>query len=89
MVGLLGRVISLSQGLCLHRTTAKKDEDKHPCLKQDLNPQSSVRVLKARASHRAATGSALVNLLMNNFLINDVWIKLNAEITSSLTCYII
>jgi hypothetical protein len=39
MVRLLGRVISPSQGLYLHRTT-QKDADKHPCLEQDSNPRS-------------------------------------------------
>jgi hypothetical protein len=38
MVGLLGRVISPSQGLYLHRTTqhstTQKDTYKHPCLKR-------------------------------------------------------
>jgi hypothetical protein len=41
MVGLLGRVISPSQGLYLHRTTQhRKTRDKHPCLEWDSNPQS-------------------------------------------------
>jgi hypothetical protein len=40
MVGLLGRVISPSQGLYLHRTTQHKDADKHPCLERDSNPRS-------------------------------------------------
>jgi hypothetical protein len=41
VVGLLGRVISPSQGLYLHRTKQhKKDADKHPCLKRDSNPRS-------------------------------------------------
>jgi hypothetical protein len=41
MVGLLGRVISPSQGLYLHRTTpTQKDADKHPCLERDSNPRS-------------------------------------------------
>jgi hypothetical protein len=41
MVGLLGRVISPSQGLYLHRTTQhRKTRDKHPCLKRDSNPRS-------------------------------------------------
>jgi hypothetical protein len=41
MVGLLGRVISPSQGLFLHRTTQhRKTRDKHPCLERDSNPRS-------------------------------------------------
>jgi hypothetical protein len=41
MVGLLGRVISPSQGLYLHRTTQhRKTRDKHPCLERDSNPRS-------------------------------------------------
>jgi hypothetical protein len=41
MVGLLGRVISSSQGLYLHRTTQhRKTRDKHPCLERDSNPRS-------------------------------------------------
>jgi hypothetical protein len=41
MVGLLGRVISPSQGLYLHRTTQhRKTRDKHPCLGRDSNPRS-------------------------------------------------
>jgi hypothetical protein len=41
MVWLLGRVISPSQGLYLHRTTQhRKTRDKHPCLKRDSNPRS-------------------------------------------------
>jgi hypothetical protein len=39
--------------------TTKTDEDKHPCLKRDSNPRYSVRAIKARASDRAATGSAI------------------------------
>jgi hypothetical protein len=43
MVGLLGRVISPSQGLYLHRTTQhRKTRDKHPCLERDLNPRSQI-----------------------------------------------
>jgi hypothetical protein len=41
MVGLLGRVISPSQGLYLHRTTQhRKTRDKYPCLERDSNPRS-------------------------------------------------
>jgi hypothetical protein len=41
MVGLLGRVISPSQGLYLHRTTQhRKTRDKHPCLERNSNPRS-------------------------------------------------
>jgi hypothetical protein len=41
MVGLLGRVISPSQGLYLHRTTQhRKTRYKHPCLERDSNPRS-------------------------------------------------
>jgi hypothetical protein len=41
MLGLLGRVISPSQGLYLHRTTQHiKTRDKHPCLERDSNPRS-------------------------------------------------
>jgi hypothetical protein len=48
--------------------TTKTDEDKHPCLKWYSNPWSSVRALKARASDRAATGSALYSkLISQNF----------------------
>jgi hypothetical protein len=55
MVGLVGRVVSSSKGLYLHRTTQHKtDEDKHPWLERDSNP----RALKARASDRPATRSA-------------------------------
>jgi hypothetical protein len=40
MVGLIGRVISPSQGLYLHRTTQHwKTRDKHPCLERDSNPR--------------------------------------------------
>jgi hypothetical protein len=45
-VGLLGRVISSSL-LPTQDNTTQKDEDKHPCLKRDSNPRSSVRALKA------------------------------------------
>jgi hypothetical protein len=39
MVGLLGRLISPSQGLYLHRTTQhRKTRDKHPYLERDSNP---------------------------------------------------
>jgi hypothetical protein len=38
---LLGRVISPSQGLYLHRTIQhRKTRDKHPCFKRDSNPRS-------------------------------------------------
>jgi hypothetical protein len=41
MVGLLGRVISPSQGLYLHRTTQhRKTRDKHPSLERYSNPRS-------------------------------------------------
>jgi hypothetical protein len=41
LVGLLGRVISPSQGLYLHRTTQhRKTRDKHPWLEWDSNPRS-------------------------------------------------
>jgi hypothetical protein len=42
MVGLLGRVISPSQGLYLptQDNTTQKDADKHPCLERDSNPRS-------------------------------------------------
>jgi hypothetical protein len=41
MVGLLGGVISPSQGLYLHRTTQhRKTRDKHPCLGRVSNPRS-------------------------------------------------
>jgi hypothetical protein len=41
MVGLLGRVISPSQGLYLHKTTQhRKTRDKHPRLERDSNPRS-------------------------------------------------
>jgi hypothetical protein len=38
--GLLGRVISPSQGLYLHRTPQQKDADKHTYFKRDSNPRS-------------------------------------------------
>jgi hypothetical protein len=41
MVGFLGRVMTPSQGLYLHRTTQhRKTRDKHSCLDRDSNPQS-------------------------------------------------
>jgi hypothetical protein len=41
VAGLLGRVISPSQGLYLHRTTQhRKTRDKHPCFERDPNPRS-------------------------------------------------
>jgi hypothetical protein len=41
MVGLLGQVISPSQGLYLHRTTQhRRTRDKHPCLERDSNDRS-------------------------------------------------
>jgi hypothetical protein len=56
MVGLLGRVISPSQGLYLHRTTQhRKTRDKHPCLKWDSNPRSQQPPAKTHASDRTAT----------------------------------
>jgi hypothetical protein len=39
-VGLLGRVISPSQGLPTQSNTTQKDADKHPCLERDSNPRS-------------------------------------------------
>jgi hypothetical protein len=53
MVGLLGRVISSSEGLYLHRTT------QHRKTRTNIRAFSeSVRALKARTSDRTATGSA-------------------------------
>jgi hypothetical protein len=48
--------------------TTYRDEDKHPCLKQDSNPWSRVRALKARASDRTTTGSTL--FLMSTYIFN-------------------
>jgi hypothetical protein len=42
--------------------TTWTDEDKHPCLKQDSNPRSSVQALKASTSDCMATGSAVDRL---------------------------
>jgi hypothetical protein len=67
MVGLLGRVISSSQGLYLHRTTQhRQTRKKHPCLKRDSNPRSGVQALKDRNSDRAVTGSAKLHLIRIN-----------------------
>jgi hypothetical protein len=58
-VGLLGRVISSSQGLYLRKTTQhRRTKDKHPCLKRDSDPRPSIWALRSHASDRAATGSA-------------------------------
>jgi hypothetical protein len=57
MVGFLGRVISSSQGLYLNRTT------QHRQTRTNIHALSGIRTsdprLKARASDRAATESAL------------------------------
>jgi hypothetical protein len=59
MVGLLGRVISSLQGLYLHRTTQQRQTRTNiHALSGIRTPRSSVRALTARASDRAATGSA-------------------------------
>jgi hypothetical protein len=39
-VGLLGRLISPSQGTYTGQHTTQKDADKHPCLERDSNPRS-------------------------------------------------
>jgi hypothetical protein len=67
MVGLLGRVISSSQGQ--QDSTVKTDEDKHPRRKRDSNPQSSVRAIKTRA----ATESALNFVFFQYFY--GCWLK--------------
>jgi hypothetical protein len=57
---LLGQVISSSQGLYLHKTTQHREtKDKHACPEQDLNPWSTIQVLKAHASDHAATWSTV------------------------------
>jgi hypothetical protein len=58
VVGLLGRVISSSQGLYVHRTTQHREPRTNiHALSGDSKPRPRVRAIKARASHRAATGS--------------------------------
>jgi hypothetical protein len=57
MVGLLGRVISSSQGLYLHRTTQHRKTRTNIHTLSGI--RSSVRAIKALASVRAATGSAI------------------------------
>jgi hypothetical protein len=55
MVGLLGRVISLSQGLYLHRTTQhRKTRDKH-ALSGIRTHDPSIQTAKTHASDRTAT----------------------------------
>jgi hypothetical protein len=57
--GLLGRMMSTSQGLYLHRTTQHwENKDELPCFERDLNPRPRVRALKSHALDRVATGSA-------------------------------
>lgn len=51
--------VDTSQGLYLHRTARLSEtKGKHFCPKWDSNSRSSVRVFKAHALDRAATGSA-------------------------------
>jgi hypothetical protein len=56
MVNLLGRVISLSQGICLHSTAQhrKTRTDIH-ALSGIRTRDSSVRAIKVQAPERAAT----------------------------------
>jgi hypothetical protein len=70
MAALLGRVISPSQGLYLHRKTQhRKTRDKHPCLERDSNPRSQQPPgqdpLLRPHDHcdRRCSGNAPVNLL--------------------------
>jgi hypothetical protein len=57
-LGLLGPVISPSQGHYLHRTTYNGDtKDKHPCPERDSNLRSSLRELKSHALDHATFGS--------------------------------
>jgi hypothetical protein len=68
-LGLPGRVINPSQGLCLRRTTQhRKTKDKHPCPERDSNQRSSVRALKSHVSDRAAAGSAIYLITSINFI---------------------
>jgi hypothetical protein len=58
MIAPLGRVVSPSQGLYLHRTAQHREtKDKHPCPKRDSKPRFSVRALKFQAWGSAAAGS--------------------------------
>jgi hypothetical protein len=69
MVGLLGRVISPSQGLCLHRTTQhRKTRTNIYDLRNIRTHNPSIQVAKAHAPDRAATeiGTTLHNS-MNTF----------------------
>jgi hypothetical protein len=43
-------------GIPTQDNTAQKDEDKHPCLRRDLNHDLIVQAVKAYASDRSATG---------------------------------
>jgi hypothetical protein len=55
MVGLLGRVISPSQGLYIHRTTQhRRTRDKHPCLSGIRTHDLSNHPAKTHASDRTA-----------------------------------
>jgi hypothetical protein len=67
MVGFLGRVISSSQGLYLHRTTQQRQTRTNIHALIGFEPATSVRAIKARASDRAATGSAYILVNDTNF----------------------
>lgn len=49
LVILIGRGVSLLQGLCLNRTKEHKDKDNHACLEQNSNSQP---VIHARVINR-------------------------------------
>jgi hypothetical protein len=58
-LGLLGCVISSSQGLYLHGITQQGDtKDKERCPKRNSNPGSSAQALQTHTSESAVTGSA-------------------------------
>jgi hypothetical protein len=68
LAGLLGRVISPSQGLYLQDSTTQKDADKHHALSGIRTHDPRVRAIKAHTSDRAArvTDFELPSLLLNS-----------------------
>jgi hypothetical protein len=61
-VGLLGREISPSQRpLHTQDSITQEEVDKHPCLKRDSNSRSQRSSVKTFASHRAATGTNVLD----------------------------
>jgi hypothetical protein len=86
LAGLLGRVVSPSQSLCLHRTVQhRKTKTYIHALSGIRTRDSSIQAAKTHAPDRAATEMGRSSLIPSQV---DLAIQCKAPYDSALTCYV-